>query len=91
MMRASFLHLIVASCFVSWSPGWCFGQSYLSYAEGKKFKIDIVPKDVDRAPKWKEDEDNPPLSARKALKLANAVKERLVTEDEQHHWEVDNV
>ena len=55
-----------------------FGYTFYSYAEGKKFAVTVPEEAVKKAPAWKDDSDDPPLSARKALKAADAVKDRLL-------------
>jgi hypothetical protein len=55
-----------------------FGYTFYSYAGGKKFAVTVPDEAVKKAPAWKDDSDDPPLSARRALKAADAVKDRLL-------------
>jgi hypothetical protein len=73
------------------APRWCAGQDFSSYADGKRFRIVISSAQIAKAPEWKANEENPPLSARKATKLANALKERLVKDDDNYKWVLESV
>jgi len=90
-MNGTFPRLAASLILVSVMPGWCFGQTFSSYADGKQFSVDVWPEDVTKAPQWKADDENPPLSARKALKLANAVREQLVQDDDDWKWIMKSV
>lgn len=52
-------------------------QTY-SYAHGKRFAVTVTDEAVMKAPAWKVDADDPPLAARKAMKIANEALPRLL-------------
>jgi hypothetical protein len=54
------------------------GSIHYSYAYGKRFAFTVGEADIRKAPQWGEGDDNPPLSARKALKAANDELKGLV-------------
>ena len=92
-MQSTILRLIAPFCLVALTPCWCSGQthSYYSYADGKQFRVDFRREDVAKAPQWKADAENPPLSPRKAIKLANAVREKLVKDNDDWKWQLDSI
>jgi hypothetical protein len=62
-----------------------------SLAFGKLYRVTVPEAALDRAPVWKEDADNPPLSARKAIKLAGEARERLFKDSEDWVWHRQSV
>lgn len=70
---------------------------YESYGAGKRFTFSISDTDLRQSPKWAEDADNPPLSARRALSIAKAMKEKLskqtgaFTDNGDLRWELDSI
>ena len=88
-MNATIFRLSASLCLVSVIPGWCWGQTFSSYADGKQFEVIVDNVKVAKAPQWKADEENPPLSPRRASKLANAVREKLVKDDDRWKWQLD--
>ncbi len=67
------------------------GISFASYADSKQFKVKVTREALEKSPAWKDDAENPPLSARKAIKLANETKESLVKDSEQYVWKLRSV
>ncbi|QJX00277.1 hypothetical protein [Frigoriglobus tundricola] len=59
-----------------------------SDAGDKYYSVGITKAALDKAPIWKDDADTPPLSARKAMKLAAAMKDKLVRNPDGGHWEL---
>src|SRR5215472_892424 len=49
---------------------------------------EVVPSHLRGAqsPAWRDDAETPPLSASKAIKLANEMKDRLVKDSDDHKW-----
>jgi len=58
-----------------------------SYAEGKQFYVGISNEDLLKTPAWKDHEENPPLSARKAINLATELQKTFVKDSKGHKWE----
>jgi hypothetical protein len=65
-------------------------RGYHSYAFGKHYIVRVSPKDLKQSPSWKKDEENPPLSARKAIKLATKMKDSLVKDSKDFKWELQS-
>lgn len=61
-------------------------SSFNSYAFGKRYKTTVTRKALVASPVWRDDADNPPLSARKAIKLADALRATLVKDTEDYAW-----
>jgi hypothetical protein len=62
-----------------------------SHALGKRYRVTITYAELDNTPRWSEDEENPPLSAKKALQVANKMKDSLVKDDEKHKWTLESL
>ena len=54
---------------------------------GKLFTSRIEDDVFDSAPIWGEYEENPPVSARKAIQLADAKQTELVQDNEDYKWQ----
>jgi hypothetical protein len=63
------------------------GPSATSHAEGKRFMSWPEEKELVATPEWKSDMQNPPLSARRAINLATAMKNTVVKDAKDHNWE----
>jgi hypothetical protein len=61
-------------------------DSYYSYAFGKQYCFEITREMLAKSPSWTEQSDNPPLSARKAIRLADALRDRFVKDSEVLKW-----
>ncbi|WP_254507973.1 hypothetical protein [Anatilimnocola floriformis] len=59
-----------------------------SYAFSKVYLVTISAEDVERSPAWSDDAENPPISARKALQLALAMKNSLVKDQDNFKWQL---
>jgi hypothetical protein len=57
-----------------------------SYAFSKQYIVTISDEALEKSPTWKDDADNPPVSARKAIELANETKDALVKDSKQFKW-----
>ncbi len=62
------------------------GETHFSYAFGKKYKVEISDEALRRTPIWRDDSDNPPVSARKAIKAADEMRLKLVNDTEDFKW-----
>ncbi len=54
---------------------------YPSFTSSKRYTVTIRKTALENSPVWQEDADNPPLSARKAMQLADKTMEPLVGAD----------
>lgn len=57
-----------------------------SYAFSKQYSVSITREALEKSPTWKDDVENPPLSARKAIALANELKDSLVKDSDDFKW-----
>jgi hypothetical protein len=48
-----------------------------SWAYGKAYDVNLSDDDIQKTPAWKQDDENPPLSARRAVRLATKMKDSL--------------
>jgi hypothetical protein len=62
--------------------------TFVSYAFGKQYAVTISREALENSPAWKDDVDNPPLSARKAIKLAEELKNALVKDSKEYKWKL---
>lgn len=53
-------------------------DEYVSYAFGKAYKVRVSGEMIQRAPQWLEKDDNPPVSPRKALRIAEGLANKLI-------------
>src|SRR4051812_37562608 len=58
---------------------------------GQKYAVRVPEKAVEAAPKWTQDLDNPPLSARKAIEAATAMQKELVQDTDKYRWQFETV
>ena len=72
-------------------PECSFAQiTRCSYAFSKQYCFTITDDALKAAPIWSEDADNPPLPARKAIKLATILKNELVKDTEKFKWKLES-
>jgi hypothetical protein len=91
-MLSTSRRLMVSLLLMTLAPGWCRGEEmFRSLANGKQFIVIVHDEEVAKTPKWKADAENPPISARKALSLANAAKERLIKDDDAYKWHLQSI
>jgi|GEM_PF-3944002 hypothetical protein len=62
----------------------------VSRAFGKRYTTLIPVDELARTPRWKIDEENPPVSARKAITLADALREKIVEDAERIKWKLES-
>src|SRR5262245_476252 len=63
----------------------------ISSAFGKVYRVTATEAALKKAPAWKDDADNPPLSARKAIKLADDARPRQFKDSDEWEWRRDSV
>lgn len=59
-----------------------------SSSPGKLHLVTITDEALKNTPSWKDDAENPPFPAGKAIKLANEMKDSLVQDTEDFRWEL---
>jgi len=57
-----------------------------SYAFSKQYVVTISDDALQKSPAWAEEAENPPVSARKAIKLADGMKDSLVKDSKDFKW-----
>jgi hypothetical protein len=65
--------------------------TYPSYAFGKTYTTVIREDAVRKSPVWLETAENPPVSVRKAITLADAKRRQLVRDTERFTWRRESV
>ena len=60
-----------------------------NYHSTNKYAFEVSWTVVDKTPIWRESDDQPPLPARKALRIARTGLARVITDGE--HWRLDQV
>jgi hypothetical protein len=73
------------------SPTLASGElTYYSYALDTCYIVTVPEKAWKASPSWDGDQENPPLSARKAINLANKLKDKLVKDSDDWVWKFDS-
>ena len=62
------------------------GETHYSYAFGKRYAFEISDEALRRTPKWQDDSENPPISARQAIKAADELRRKLVPDTDDFKW-----
>ncbi len=62
------------------------GNVHVSYASEKMYMFEITPETLAKSPSWDRNTDNPPLPARKAIRAANVLKNKLVKDSKDYKW-----
>jgi hypothetical protein len=57
-----------------------------SYAFSKQYIVTISREALEKSPSWTDDAENPPLSARRAIRLANGMKDSIVKDSNDFKW-----
>jgi hypothetical protein len=63
-----------------------FGQAF-----GKEYAITMSYGAIRKTPDWTDDAENPPISAKKAAKLATAIKDSLAKDNKEPKWELTSL
>lgn len=79
------LRYMIAYGLVACAASNASAQIY-SYAFGTKYEVTISRNALEKSPAWEHSADNPPVSPRKAIDLANAIKDSLVKDTTRHEW-----
>ena len=59
------------------------------FADGKRFDFSIHTRDLLKTPEWKQDQEHPPLSPKKAENLAKSKLRTLV--NHPNEWSIDEI
>ncbi len=78
--------LAIALVLAIWGVSHCEARTFHSYAFSKQYDVSVTTEALERSPQWKTGNENPPLSAMKAIALAAGLKESLVKDDEDSKW-----
>jgi len=65
------------------------GEVWTSYYETNRYDFTVSETELAKAPVWNETDDDPPLSARKALRLARAALSEFVSDSKA--WKFDSL
>lgn len=67
-------------------------RSYFSEPiDGQRYETEITDQMLDRGPKWKEADMNPPLPARKAIAAAKSYVDKNIKEDKEWRRELESI
>ena len=67
------------------------GSEYYSYAFGKVYTSIVADDALAKTPTWVDTAENPPVSLRKAISLADAKRDRLVHDTDRCQWRRESV
>jgi hypothetical protein len=67
------------------------GTEYWSYAVNKIYVVTVTRGALKKSPTWTPDAENSPLSAGRAIKLANEMKDSLVKDSNGYKWKLRDV
>lgn len=87
-VRQLFL-LLVLGCFCTVAQAQDYVAKFHGFHDGKQFEFTVTSKQLENCPEWLSEQDNPPLSARRALAVASDYLPKLVSNAEE--WEVRDV
>ena len=59
---------------------------FTSHAFGKQYVVAVTDNALEASPVWRDDAESPPVSARKAVKLADALRVKLVKDSKDFKW-----
>ena len=62
-----------------------------SYALRHDYDTTIPDDELEKTPRWKEADENPPVSARKAMRLANALADKLEPDTDDFKRELESL
>jgi hypothetical protein len=82
--------LMAVAALLAFLNGTSHAQTtYFSYTSGKQYVVEVSREALEKSPAWKDDDENPPLSARRAIRLANAMKGSLVKDSDDYKWQFE--
>jgi hypothetical protein len=80
----------VCAILMASAPRTTHAQTYYSYAFSKQYTVEITRENLKATPDWKENEEHPPLSARKAIVIATKLKDKLVKDSDDFTWKLQH-
>ena len=87
-MRQLFL-LFLLGCLCTVAYAQDYVAKFNSFHDGKQFEFTVTSKLLENCPEWLSEQDNPPLSARRALAIASDYLPKLVSNAEA--WQVRDI
>ena len=87
-MRQLFL-LFLLGCLCTVAHAQDYVAKFNGFHDGKEFEFTVTSELLKNCPEWTAEQDNPPLSARRALAVASDYLPKLVTNAEA--WEVRDI
>ncbi len=85
------IRLLTIVCTIALSSPHVFAQiGFASYAFGKQYWVEVEYETLEKTPVWKDDAEDPPLSARKAISLATEMKNSLPKDSPGHEWVLES-
>ena len=68
---------VIALLWISVTAAAQAQATYNNYRSGNRYDFNIISEQLAKTPEWTEDQDNPPLSPRAAIKIAKTQMQRL--------------
>ncbi len=79
--------IMLVACSAILNPIVCRGETTIfDHAFGTKYATHLSADVISKTPIWSEDAENPPVSARAAIKLADAARVKLVKDQTGFRW-----
>ena len=78
--------MAVTGCLAAPLIAETFISPYCYPNKNKQIVVTVTHAALEKSPSWGVDADNPPLPARKALKLADEMKDSLVKDKDGYRW-----
>jgi hypothetical protein len=84
--------LVLTTFLVLACPSFAWAQrTIFSYTLDKSYRTTITRKALQASPAWRNDAENPPLSAREARRLADETRARLVKDTPDFTWRLESI
>lgn len=87
-MRRLLLSFLLA-CFCNAAHAQDYVAKFYGEHDGKQFEFTVTTRLLENCPEWLSEQENPPLSARRALAIASDYLPRLVTNAEA--WKAGDI
>jgi len=82
--------VLVVTLFLGLVPRAPSQSTSASYTPDNTYTTTLTKEALLASPTWKEDAENPPLSARKAISLAEKLRATLIPDTKDYTWKLDN-
>lgn len=67
------------------------GFRITSHASGKLYQSDLTRDAIRKSPAWDQENESPPVSLKKAIRLAEKMRKSVVKPPDKRKWEVTNM